>query len=189
MPRSVLVIVFALVLAGRAFAAETVYQKFSDAGCETLYTDEISATSFCTGPAGTPFLVSDSDARISVTFGGVDRKSHPPFESFAGFNSISDTIEWQITDGVALATIVRWHIEPADGGAGGQVLVVSKVGSENAPGCPVAYVDAMANRGANVLARDAATMIAPNVDCARHIPFYYGRRGPSAGEPMLSPRA
>lgn len=176
--------------AGPAIATETTFQKIGAAGCETIYTDEISATSLCTGPDGTPFLLTDGDARISVTFGGVDRRSHPAFQSFANFNSVGDTIEWRVDEGVPMSTVLRWHIQGGDGetGADGQVLVVSKVGSANSPGCVVAYVDAMANRGANILARDAADMIAPNVDCATHVPFYYGRRGPTAGEPVLGQR-
>lgn len=178
---------FACLVAGIAstpgFASEPVYQRLSEAGCATVSTDELGATQLCTGPDGTPFLVSEGDLRISVTFGGVDAGSKPPFQSFGAFNTIGETIEWRVEGGTAVAAILRWLIESPATAAEGQVLVVSKVGS-NAPGCVVAYVDALANADANTLAREAADRIAPNVDCASHVPFYYGARGPDAAEPM-----
>jgi hypothetical protein len=85
-----------------------------------------------------------------------------------------------------IATILRWFIDAGDESSPGQVLVVSKVGTDR-PGCVVAYVDALANADANALAREAADRMAPGVDCATHFPSYYGTRGPLAGEPALSP--
>jgi hypothetical protein len=171
-------------VAAAARAAEPVYQRVAEAGCRTISTDELGATQLCRGPDGTPFIIADYDLRISVAFGGVDEGSEPRFESFGNFNNIGETIEWRMEAGRAVAAILRWHLDAAEGGPGGQVLVVSKVGEGASPGCVVAYVDALANLDANMLARDAAERIVANVECGTHVPFYYGTRGATAGEPM-----
>jgi hypothetical protein len=167
-----------------ANAAEPVYQRLADAACRTVAEDPAGATQLCSGPDGTPFSVTDGDLRIAVVFGGVDETPPRRFESFGSFNHIGDTVEWRMEGGQATAAILRWYLEP-DGGEEGQVLVVSKVGDDS-PGCVVAYVDARANPSPNDLAREAADRIAPNVECGAHVPFYYGIRGPSAGDPMRS---
>jgi hypothetical protein len=174
----------AAAFSGVAAAAEPVYQRISDAGCRTISTDQLGASQLCHGPDGTPFSIADSDLRISVVFGGVDEGSEPPFESFGNFNHIGETIEWRMEGGRAIAAILRWHLDASEGDSGGQILVVSKVGEGASPGCVAAYVDAQANPNANDLARAAAEQIVPNVECGTHVPFYYGIRGPAAGEPM-----
>ena len=181
-------VIAAAVVAGPVSAAESVYQPLREADCPRVASDEVGATFFCHGPDGTPFLVAEGDARMSVTFGGVGAGSRVAFQSFGSFNSLGEKIEWRMEDGVPVATILRWLLEAGESGGEGQVLVVSKAGEGNSPGCIAAYVDALANPDANELAREAAERIAPNVDCEIHIPFYYGIRGPNSGEPMLSPR-
>jgi hypothetical protein len=168
-----------------ALAAESRYQPLKEADCPVVGSDEVGSIALCHGVDGTPFLITEGDARMSVTFGGVGPGSLPAFQSFGPFNSLGDVVEWRIEGGRSFATILRWHLDAGEGGAPGQVLVVSKVGEGRSPGCVIAYVDALANSDANVLAREAADRIAPNADCTIHVPFYYGVRGPNAGEPML----
>ena len=177
------VLAFSALAAGPAIAAELAYQPLKEADCPRVASDESGATFFCHGLDGTPFLVVEGDLRMSVTFGGVGPGSRPPFQSFGSFNSLGDVIEWRIEQGRAFATILRWHVDPGDGSEPGQVLVVSKVGTGDSPGCVAAYVDALANPNANELAREAADRIARNVDCATHAPSYYGVRGAAAAEP------
>jgi len=177
-----------LLIAAPAVAAESVYQPLKEADCPRVASDEVGATFFCHGRDGTPFLLTEGDLRMSVTFGGVGPGSRVPFQCFGSFNSLGELVEWRVEQGVAVATILRFLLDPGDGGATGQVLVVSKVGAGQSPGCIAAYVDARANPDANALAQEAADRIVPNVDCAIHMPFYYGVRGPNSGEPMLSPR-
>jgi hypothetical protein len=179
------VLTLILLMAAPAVAAESVYQPLNEADCPRVRSDEVGATFFCHGPDGTPFLVTEGDARMSVTFGGVGAGSSVPFQSFGSFNSLGDLIEWRREGGVSVATILRFHLDSGDGAEEGQVLVVSKVGTGQTPGCVAAYVDALANPEVNALAREAADKITPNVDCAIHMPFYYGVRGPSSGEPIL----
>jgi hypothetical protein len=175
-------------MATPAVAAESVYQPLNEADCPRVASDEVGATFFCHGPDGTPFLLTEGDLRMSVTFGGVGPGSRPPFQSFGSFNSLGELVEWRMEQGVPFATILRFLLDPGDGGTQGQVLVVSKVGAGQSPGCVAAYVDALANPDANELARDAADRIASNIDCEIHMPFYYGIRGLNSGEPMLAPR-
>jgi hypothetical protein len=182
----ILAVIAALV--GPSFAAESAYEPLREADCPRVASDEVGATFFCHGVDGTPFLVIEGDARMSVTFGGVGPGSLVPFQSFGGFNSFGEKIEWRMEGDAAVAAILRWFIDAADGGEQSQVLVISKVGEGASPGCVAAYVDALASPDANALAREAADRIAPNVDCAIHIPFYYGVRGANAAEPILSPR-
>lgn len=180
------VVAFTLAIAAApAVAAESAYQPLREADCPKVASDEAGATYFCHGVDGTPFLITEGDLRMSVTFGGVGPGSQPPFQSFQSFNSLGELIEWRMEGGAAVATILRWHIDPGDGSKPGQVLVVSKVGKGQTPGCVVAYVDALANPDANELAREAADRIVPGIDCASHVPSYYGVRGPHSGEPML----
>ncbi len=179
---------FAAIGCAPASAAEPRYQPLKEADCPVVATDEVGATSLCHGVDGTPFLVTEGDARMSVTFGGVGPGSLPAFQSFGTFNSLGDVIEWRVEGGRSYATILRWLLDAGEGGAPGQVHVVSRLGTGQSPGRVVAYVDALANPDANILAREAADRIAPNADCSTHMPFYYGVRGPSAGEPMLPAR-
>jgi hypothetical protein len=184
-------LVLAIAIAGwggPAFSAESTYQPLREADCPQVASDEVGGSFLCHGPDGTPFMITEGDARMSVTFGGVGPASRVPFQSFGGFNSLGEKIEWRMENGVPAATILRWLIDSAEGGPQGQVLVVSKVGEDNSPGCVAVYVDALANSNANDLAREAAERIVPNVDCEIHIPLYYGLRGKDAPEPMLSPR-
>ena len=184
----VLTVAIAAGLGGPALAAESVYQPLREADCPQVAADEVGGTFLCHGPDGTPFLVAEGDARMSVTFGGVGPASRVPFQSFGSFNSLGEKIEWRMESGAPVATILRWLVDSPEGGLQSQVLVVSKVGQDDSAGCVAAYVDALANSNANELAREAAERIVPNVDCEIHIPLYYGVRGPNAAEPMLSPR-
>jgi hypothetical protein len=63
-----------------------------------------------------------------------------------------------------IATIVRYHTaDPETGEDKGQVLVVTQLVEGNS--CHIAYIDALANADANVLAREAADR-SGDFDCA-----------------------
>lgn len=182
--RALVGIAFACLMPTTAAAAASVYQKLADAGCKVVSTDEVGTVSLCSGPGGMPFLVADVDLRVSVTFGGVDAESVPRFQSFGRFNSAGETIEWRMAGGEPVAAILRWSVQTEEDGEA-SILVVSKVGSGGEAGCIAAYVDAQANAGANVLARELADDVAPSFDCASDKPDYHGARGAMAPEPML----
>ena len=60
-------------------------------------------------------------------------------------------------------------------GKKGEILVVTKVNDKE--GCHVAYIDALANKNANVIARNASDNIAPLFRCGHQQPIRLGRVG------------
>lgn len=180
--RSILALLAALV-ALPVHAAESVYSTLDfESGCRVVDappTDDPHqgwAKLMCLGIDDYPVFVSDSDARMSLAYGfaPADR----PWTSFQSFNYVHQTIEWRFPTAAAgarpMATIHRWFIDAQSGGRR-QVLVVSRVWQPDGnPGCVVGYVDANANRNANVLAREIADRLAPGFKCGKDTPRYHG---------------
>ena len=94
-------------------------------------------------------------------------------------------IEWRVgADGRPVAAIQRFFA--GDKPDQGQMLVISKVGQPGEEeGCPVGYVDALANPDANDLARNIADTIAASFECGKATPEYHGAKGDKAGSPMI----
>jgi len=122
----------------------------------------------CAGYKDYPVLISYDDARESIFYGFPPKEGKPKWESFAGFNQSSDTIEWRVArDGkkkVPFATIHRWFVgEP---GNTVEVLTVEKVGRKGGgEGCAVGYVVVTGNRDANEEARRIADGRARDFSC------------------------
>lgn len=130
----------------------------------------------CAGFGGAAVYVTEADLRYSLGYGagGQDQMS---FRQFLGpFNTIGKTLEWRLLDGDVVATILRYFTETGTGETG-QILVISRVSGGEA--CHAAYVDALANKGANVLAQYAADYIAPYFQCGQDEPVHLGKRGVS----------
>jgi hypothetical protein len=89
------------------------------------------------------------------------------------FNTISDTLEWRLSNGKPFATILRFHWDSDNGQ--GSTLVVTKLDKTDA--CHVAYVTATENPNANVLARKLADTLARGFDCANDRVHQYGPDG------------
>lgn len=150
----------------------------------------------CKGYQGAPVYFKEFDLRQSVYYGPVSKKIiDEAGETFSAFNHVGKKIEWRLdADGRPAATILRWFIENTNPDTGavdkalnGQVLVISKVASEDDPmGCVAGYVDALANPEPNLLARKVADEIAPGFACGVDRPVYHGQRGEKAGEPSYS---
>lgn len=162
-----------LAVVASAGAAESVYTKLDLDACVVLDQDEESGGVLlqCDGLPGYPVFASEGDLRFDVDYG----VQNETWQSFSPFNSIGDTIEWRVADGEPHAAILRFFIDTGmTGGAldKGQVLVVSSVGGESAPGCVVALVDAEAEQP-NGVARGAAAM-ARHFDCASDAPVAIG---------------
>lgn len=126
----------------------------------------------CPGYKGFPVILSYADARESVFYG------FPPegeagfvWESFDGFNSSGERIEWRIdrqeNSETPFATIHRWTVSrPEDAEARIEVLVVEKVGSlPERQSCAVGYVVASGNPQANGQARNIADEQARHFAC------------------------
>jgi len=179
--------------------AQTVSSEYTqlDVGdsCTVFDADEIGASFACEGFKGYGILFSEYDLRTSIFYGYVgDWYGEGAWESFQSFNSVNDTIEWRIHDGIPRATILRWFVDHPDPDTGspsentrGQVLVVSKVAQAgDGEGCIIAYVDARANANANILARQAADTLLDTFRCRIDEPNYVGDEGRFSGFPSRS---
>ena len=134
--------------------------------CLVLDADDFGASWACPGYKGYPLMVSEGDLRFSLIYGfgakAGDGQTLPPF------NNLGAKLEWRLSNELGrwmpIATIVRYHTaDPETGEDKGQVLVVTQIKDGNS--CHIAYVDALANKDANELARAAADK-AGNFDCA-----------------------
>ncbi len=160
-----------LVLATGTAAAQQFDSAYTDleldAGCSLVSSDEWGATWSCPGYAGIPVLVSEGDLRFFVSYGPNAAEEPAVSQTPPPFNTINSKLEWRLKreDGrwVPFATILRYYTSLGYGEGDAQILVVTQL----LPGatCQIAYVDATANRDANVLAREAADRYAGSYDC------------------------
>jgi hypothetical protein len=187
---------FAPAFAGAASAAgeTSVYTTLDlERDCVTISTYEAGGTFACTGHKGYPVLLSEGDLRQSVFFGHVGpwfqtADGGQAFASFGMFNSIGSTIEWRLdAQGVPFAAILRWTIEPQDGGtAKDSVLVISRVGQPGeAIACVAGYVDAAVNPDANELARKAADNNARDFACFEAEAVWHGKSRETGPAPSV----
>lgn len=169
--------VFALVLGGRAAAAEisSAYTDIdTEKSCSVFSSNEEGgefANFVCDGWRGYPVLIHSGDLRESL-FYGFPPEGDLPWESFSAFKGTGPRIEWRVeSDGsrsVPFATIHRWFVnaDPDNPEKRTEVLVVSKVGSvDGRDGCTVGLVLATGNPGANAAARKIADERARSFVC------------------------
>lgn len=172
---SLLVLCAALAPAAAAAENTSQYTKLDLAACRALAADPEdpleSGAWWCTGYRGVPVYVAESDLRFFVSYGEGAADEPAARITLPSFNHAGETIEWRIgPDGEPVATILRFHTDPGDGGAKGQVLVVTKLGGGGEV-CHAGYVDALATPEANAVARAVADNAA-GFDCARDTPDY-----------------
>jgi hypothetical protein len=146
-------------------AAESVYTPLDLKTCSQTSKDMESVTWACRGVHGIRVYVTDSDARMSVSYGTNAEQEPAATTWFGPLNSTGPTIEWRTerSDTEPYATIVRWFLRDPERSARRSVLVVTRLG----PGriCHIAYIDADANPNANELARRAADEYARGFRC------------------------
>jgi hypothetical protein len=170
-----------LAAPAEAAGPKSVYSRIDLDACSVFRQDaESGSTSwFCPAIANQAVWVAEDDLRFFVSFGRAAEVQVAAQQTLPPFNRINDTLEWRIgADGAAYATILRWFTE-FDDGRTGQVLVVTKVSDEGV--CHVAYVDALANKDANELARQAADTLTDGFDCETGSPVTVGKPGRSLG--------
>ena len=141
---------------------------------------------WCEGYQGIPVRVAEGDLRFLVSYGPGASDEKAAGQTLPRFNTINETLEWRMApwlDGSErpIATILRYFLDSIDGGPGGQVLVVTRLGG---PGqvCHMGYVDALLNADANAIAREVADNGAPGFDCGRDQALWYGLTGDDAQE-------
>lgn len=161
-----------------AAAPESAYTKIdTQNGCTvTAQASEDEggdwAELLCPGLGDYPVHLSYGDARESLFYGFPPEGQPDGWESFGGFNSVSDTIEWRMEGGIPFATIHRWTVSSGDPDKSVQVLVVEKVGQPGIhEGCVVGYVVATGNPDHNQQARDLADAHARDFACWRDEPL------------------
>ena len=159
----------ALVLAALATPAHagfnSAYTDLNLDECLVLEADDFGASWSCPGYKGYPLMVSEGDLRFSLAYGfnpGDRWQTLPPF------NHLGEKLEWRLSNELGrwmpIATIVRYYTaDPETGEDKGQVLVVTQLVEGNS--CHIAYIDALANKNANELAREAADK-SGDFDCA-----------------------
>lgn len=138
----------------------------------------------CEGLPGYPVYVSTGAGGAYLSVGADAAKRRAAQQTLRSSNTLFEkggqrtTVEWRFIirneRPVPYATIVRYFTR-SEAGAG-QVLVVMRVTEREA--CHVAYVDALANADAIVLARELADTIARAQECPSE-PSAKGARGRS----------
>jgi hypothetical protein len=187
-----MVLVVGLSAGPMAEAAESVYTDLLLEKCKALVEpnpDEPGGdfmSSSCPGLGNYQVLFKEGDLRQSLHYGYLKKSivDHA-FESFGQFNNMNPKIEWRVgDDGKPYAAIQRFFVGDAENQ--GQVLAISRVGQrDDQEGCPVGYVDALANRNPNEIAREVADTIAASFQCGKDTAEYHGTRGPKAADPMI----
>jgi len=165
-----LVAAFPLAPEAGAAGIASDYTKIQLEKCTLLQGPDTEEGTFggawqCAGYKGQPVYVAEGDLRMFVSFGPAAAEEPAAGQTLPRFNTINETLEWRLRDGVPFATILRWFPSLDDGASDGSVLVVTQL----RPGggtCQIAMVDAQANKDANVLARQAADSMAGTFDCA-----------------------
>jgi hypothetical protein len=147
----------------------------------------------CKGLYGLAVRVSAGDQRMTMSFGPRAADEPAAAQTLQGFNDVYKArLEWRLARGSdgrsrPFAVIVRWNTflldereELAASGRpktlSGQVLVVTRLGSRGV--CHVGYVDALANRDANEIARRIADEKARAFRCDTDKPVIIGETGP-----------
>jgi hypothetical protein len=170
-----LALALCLPFAGSASAvlvrAKSRFTTIDLQACKSLARQPVGGVWQCDGLDGYPVYVSEDGARSFMSFGPDPQKRRAATQTLGAFNLPFEgktrrvAVEWRVItrDGRAIpyATIVRYFTR--DGSSSGQVLVVTRVTPYEA--CRVAYIDALANDEAIVLARQLADERARSFDC------------------------
>ncbi len=194
MARQSLILALGLVLTATTAPAlaenGSAYTKIDLAACRTFPADPDdplqSGAWLCDGYRGVPVYVAEGDLRFFVSYGEGARDELAARTTLPPFNHIGETIEWRTApDGQPLATILRFFTDPGDGGAKGQVLVVTKLG-DSGQICHAGYVDARANPDPNAMAREIADEVG-SFDCSTDSPRFHGAGGFAVSAPERPP--
>ncbi|MCC7253532.1 hypothetical protein [Hyphomicrobium sp.] len=180
---------FAIVLwCGAAVAIQQVrslYTAVDPSLCRPLGGgDSGGAARLCEGLPGYPVYIAEGSRGVYLSVGPNADKRRAARQTLSSFNTLFDrggrrtTVEWRFVvrdrQTVPYATIVRYFTQSATDA--GQVLVVMRVTDREV--CHVAYVDALANLDAIVLARKLADTVARSKPCPQE-PSVQGAQGRS----------
>jgi hypothetical protein len=175
-----LFLVLTVTCATPAFAQSGFTSAYTDLDidqCLVLEADDFGASWACPGYKGFPVMVQEGDLRFSISYGFNPEANSAGFQTLPPFNNLGGKLEWRLSNEKGyffpVATIVRYHTADVETGENkGQVLVVTQIAEGNS--CHIAYVDALANKDANELAREAADK-SGSFDCANDEPEVIGK--------------
>jgi len=163
---------------------KSLYTTIDLAKCQQTSKGPDGGAWLCAGLDGYPVYIAEGDLRTFVSVGQQPQKRKAAEQTLGPFNSLFQgksrraTIEWRFVkdDGKVrpFATIQRYFTKNDSGS--GEVLVVTKITPTE--DCHAAYIDALANPQAIVLAREFADHEARKFDC-RSEPRRIGASGRS----------
>lgn len=178
-----LVLPLLLALATPAAAANTsTYTDFKLDACQRVTPEtsgedgESSGVFECKGYGQYVVTFAEGDLRSFVSF-GTESADHCSFrQTFSGFNSVGQKIEWRLKDGNPLATIFRWTVsyDSADSAKTKTWLVVTKLEDSNS--CHMGYVEG-ASPNANAAAQKLADDFAEDFSCKTSKPVFIANIG------------
>jgi hypothetical protein len=156
-------------------AFNSAYTDINLDQCLVLDADDFGASWACPGYKGYPLKITEGDLRFSLAYGFGDNNENG-HQTLSPFNRLGPKLEWRLSNAsgrwLPVATIVRYFLaDPETGEDKNQVLVVSQIAEGNS--CHIAYVDALANPDANILAQGAADK-AGDFDCLNDEPETIG---------------
>jgi hypothetical protein len=161
-----LILFTSLFLCSTAFAGyDSAYTDFNLKTCKQLTPEtsgedgESSGVMECKGYKGMPVTFAEGDLRSFVAFGEGGQDHCAFHQTFGGFNSPGNKIEWRLKEGKAIATILRWTVsyDSEDSSKTKTWLVVTKI--DEGQSCQIGYVEGsypQANEKARWLADTAA---------------------------------
>lgn len=157
--------------AGAVQQVKSLYTSLDLSACTALADGPRGGARLCEGLPGYPVYVAESDLGTYLSIGPDASKRRAAQQTLKSFNTLFDkgarrtTVEWRFVvrdqQTVPYATIVRYFTQSATGH--GEVLVVTRVTEDET--CQVAYIDALANVDAIVLARKLADTVARSKSC------------------------
>jgi hypothetical protein len=141
-----MIVLASLFAALPAFAGnDSAYTDFDFKKCKQLTpAEEIGESSGlfeCKGFKGLPVYFAEGDLRQVMAFGKGGQDHCAIHQSFGGFNSVGNKIEWRLKDGKPIASILRWSVsyDPENSEKQKSWLVVTKL--EDGQSCRMGLVE------------------------------------------------
>lgn len=163
---------------------KSLYTAIDLSACSAVGGDATGRARLCEGLPGYPVYIAEGDHATYLSVGPEAGTRRAAQQTLAASNTVFEkggqraTIEWRFVvreqRTIPYATIVRYFTHDRTGD--GEVLVVMRVADGEV--CHVAYVDALANLDAIVLARKLADTVARSKDCPG-VPEVHGAQGRS----------
>jgi hypothetical protein len=163
---------------------KSLYTVIDLDNCKTVATHPDGNEWLCEGLPGYPVYIAEGDLRIYLSAGPKAAETRAAKQTLVPFNTVFEnnsnrtTVEWRYVirndSPVPYAAIVRYFTSNED--KQGQVLVVTRITDTEA--CHIAYIDALANAEAIVMARRVADEQARAFNCLEE-PVRIGETGKS----------